>query len=172
MPRRVPLDNVEHAQLRLIERVSADAHVNQALVLPSEFEQLQREYPIMFVGDDDEFQAVAILGLERGENLFIEGGAWTAHYVPATLRRGPFFLAVDESGDAGGAALVVDLDDARVSESEGDPLFLLHGGAAPVLEGRWKHYAPCMKDSHTAAPCSLSSPNWSCSPSRNRHRSR
>src|SRR5947209_6236695 len=112
MARRVPLDNVEHAQLRLIDRLSADAHVNLALVVPSEFEQLQREYPILFRRDDDgEFQAVAVLGLERGENLFIEESAWTAHYVPATLRRGPFFLAVDESGDAADAALVIDLDD-------------------------------------------------------------
>src|SRR5947208_9085764 len=122
MPRRVPLDNVEHAQLRLIDRPLDDARVNQALVVPPEFEELQREYPILFRREEDGgFNAVAIVGLERGENLFIEGGAWTAHYVPATLRRGPFFLAVDESGDARDAALVVDLDDERVSESEGDP---------------------------------------------------
>ena len=132
----VPLDNVEHAQLRLIGRPSVDACVNQTLIVPPEFEELQREYPILFRRDDDgQFQSVVILGLDRGENLFLVDGAWSGRTIPATLRRGPFFLAVDEEeGEAHDAALVIDLDDERVSESEGDPLFLSHGGAAPVLQ--------------------------------------
>ena len=135
MARRVPVDNVEHAKLRVIERPSDDARVNQALVVPAEFEQLQREYPIMFRRNDDgDFQSVAILGLERGENLFLSGDSWTARYVPATLRRGPFFLAVGEDSDERDPALVIDLDDPRVSESEGAPLFLPLGGAAPLLQ--------------------------------------
>jgi hypothetical protein len=135
MTRRVPVDNVEHAQLRIVERASDDANVNQALVVPAEFEQLQREYPILFRRDDDgAFQAVAILGLERGENLFLSDGTWTARYVPATLRRGPFLLAVPDEAEQGDAELAIDLDDPRVSESDGDPLFLSHGGAAPVLQ--------------------------------------
>jgi hypothetical protein len=135
MTRRVPVDNVEHARLRIVERASDDARVNQALVIPAEFEQLQREYPILFRRDEDgDFQAVAILGLDRGENLFLSDGTWTARYVPATLRRGPFLLAVSDEAEQGDATLAIDLDDPRVSESEGDPLFLSHGGAAPVLQ--------------------------------------
>ena len=135
MARRVPVDNVEHAKLRVIERASDDARVNQARVVPAEFEQLQREYPIMFRRDEDnQFQSVAILGLDRRENLFLNGNSWTARYVPATLRRGPFFLGVKEDADEPNPALVIDLDDPRVSESEGDPLFLPHGGAAPLLQ--------------------------------------
>ena len=61
--------------------------------------------PILFRRDaDGGFQAVAILGLDRGENLFLSEGDWTARYVPATLRRGPLFLGVgdqDQPGDAG-----------------------------------------------------------------------
>lgn len=134
MARRVPLDNVEHAQLRLVDTPSAEWRVNQALVVPLEFEELQREYPILFRrGDDGEFQAVAMLGLDRGDNLFLSNGEWTACYIPATLRRGPFFLGVSDD-EGSNAALVIDLDDERVSQSEGEPLFLTHGGAAPVLQ--------------------------------------
>src|SRR5436305_14653599 len=114
MARRVPLDNVEHAQLRLIDRPSVDACVNQTLIVPPEFEELQREYPILFRGDEDgQFQSVVILGLDRGENLFLVDGAWSGRMIPATLRRGPFFLAVaeDEADDAHDAALVIDLHD-------------------------------------------------------------
>ena len=88
MANRVPLDNVDHQHMRVMQRATADVSVNQALVVPSEFEQLQREYPILFRKDSDgEFQAVAVLGLDRGENLFLSEGEWTTRYVPATLRR-------------------------------------------------------------------------------------
>lgn len=134
MSRRVALDNVEHARLRLIDRPSADGAVNQALVVPPEFEQVQREYPILFRRDEDgEFQAVAILGLDRGENLFLSDGLWTTRYIPATLRRGPFFLGVSDDGQNSDATLIIDLDDERISEKEGEPLFLPHGGTTPAL---------------------------------------
>jgi hypothetical protein len=131
MARLVHLDNVEHAALKLADGWTSDASVNVALVAPTEFEQVQREYPIMFRREGDrEFQAIAILGLKRGENLYLSGHEWNARYVPATLRRGPFFL--DASGD-GEPAVLVDLDDPRVGEV-GEPLFLPHGGAAPPLQ--------------------------------------
>ena len=135
MARRVRLDNVDHQHLRVIQRATGDVSVNQALVVPSEFEQLQREYPILFRRDaDGGFQAVAILGLDRGENLFLSEDEWTSRYVPATLRRGPLFLGVGDEDQAGDAAIIIDLDDPRVSDSEGEPLFLPHGGAAPFLQ--------------------------------------
>jgi hypothetical protein len=135
MARRAPLDNVDHQHLRVIGGPASEVSVNQALVVPSEFEQLQREYPILFRKDSDGgFQAVAILGLDRGENLFLSEGEWTTRYVPATLRRGPLFLGVGDEEQPGDAAIVIDLDDPRVSESEGEPLFLPHGGAAPFLQ--------------------------------------
>jgi hypothetical protein len=45
------------------------------LVFPTEFEALQREYPILFRrGRQRRLQAVALLGLDRDENLFLDGG--------------------------------------------------------------------------------------------------
>jgi hypothetical protein len=134
MAGRVELDNVEHARLRVAARATSEQLVNQALVVPSEFEALQREFPILFRKDaDGEYQAVALLGLDRGENLFLREGEWIAHYVPATLRRGPLFLAIggDEAEEPG---ILIDLDDPRVSETEGEPLFLAHGGAGSFLQ--------------------------------------
>nr|NUR38194.1 SapC family protein [Sphingomonas sp.] len=135
MTNRVLLDNVDHQHLRVIDRASSEVSVNQALVVASEFENLQREFPIMFRQDsDDDFLAVVILGLERGENLFLRDGEWITRYVPATLRRGPLFLAVGDPERDGDSGIAIDLDDPRVSESEGEPLFLPHGGAAPLLQ--------------------------------------
>jgi hypothetical protein len=135
MGRRVELDNVEHARLRVASRPTNELLVNQALVVPSEFEQLQREYPILFRKDaNSEYQSVALLGLDRGENLFLREGEWIANYVPATLRRGPLFLAVGDGDEPGNPGIVIDLDDPRVGETEGELLFLPHGGAGPFLQ--------------------------------------
>jgi hypothetical protein len=54
------------------------------------------------------------------------------------LRRGPFFIGMHEEEQLGErrreATIFVDLDDQRVGTSEGEPLFLPHGGTAPYLE--------------------------------------
>jgi hypothetical protein len=104
------------------------------LVFPTEFEDLQREYPILFRrGDDGELQAVALLGLDRGENLFLaDGGRWRARYVPALSARGPFSIGVPAGG--GDPMIHIDLDDPRVGQADGDPLFLPQGGNSPYLQ--------------------------------------
>lgn len=140
MANRVPLDNVEHHGLTVAMRFGeqfGDA-VNQTLVVPTEFEQAQREYPILFRRDlEGNLRSIAILGFDPGENLFLEGERWAARYVPAIHRRGPFSLAIRDSEGAGEPALEpaihVDLDDARVG-ADGDPLFREHGGNAPPLD--------------------------------------
>lgn len=134
---RVLLNNVDHHDLRVITRRSAELGdgVNQVMVFPTEFEALQREYPIVFRRDaQGALRPVALLGLTRGENLYLDdGGGWRARYVPALLSRGPFSIAAPETAE-GEPMIRVDLDDPRVSRSEGTPVFLTHGGNSPYLE--------------------------------------
>ena len=141
MARRALLNNVDHHGLRVITRASADYgdNVNQVRVFPTEFEEVQREYPIFFRRSDQEgFHAVALLGLDRDENLFLDDSGWNARYVPALQRRGPFLIGLRRDPGAGPAdaepMIEIDLDDPRVSESEGEPLFRPHGGNSPYLE--------------------------------------
>src|SRR3712207_1319900 len=81
MTRPVLLNNVDHHDIKVMPRYGAafgDA-VNQTLVFPTEFEELQREYPIFFRADDaGSLQPVVLLGLDRDENLFLEGERWAA----------------------------------------------------------------------------------------------
>ncbi len=87
MTHHVPLDNVDHADLRVAIRHGAafgDA-VNQLLVMPGEFEELQREFPILFRrgGDADApWYAVVLTGFDQDENLFLADGGWTTRAVP------------------------------------------------------------------------------------------
>lgn len=62
----------------------------------SEFAVACRDYPIAFVatGNDGEFVAMAVLGLENQQNLFLapDGGWDAAVYLPAYVRRYPFCM--------------------------------------------------------------------------------
>jgi hypothetical protein len=135
----VQINNVDHANLRVSPKAGAafgDA-VNQAPVFPAEFEELQREFAIIFRRREAGLQAYALLGLDRDENLFLSGDRWTSRYVPANNRRGPFSIGIARApaGEAPGEPMIhVDMDDARVGDSDGLPLFREHGGNAPYLE--------------------------------------
>jgi hypothetical protein len=138
MTNRVLLSNIDHHDLRVAIRHGAEYgdSVNQMLVFPTEFEEVQREYPILFNRDDaGAFHAVALLGLERDENLFLDAQGWDARYIPALQRRGPFSIGMQRQspGDDPQVMIHVDLDDPRVGRAEGEPLFLPHGGNAPYL---------------------------------------
>jgi hypothetical protein len=130
MTNRVMLNNADHQDLRVAIRHGADFgdSVNQVLVFPTEFEQVQREYPIVFrKTDGGDFYAVALLGLDRDENLFLDERGWQARYIPAIQQRGPFASEADDE-------ISIDLDDPRVGTEEGQPLYLTYGGNAPYLQ--------------------------------------
>jgi len=138
MTNRVALNNVDHGDIRVIARSAAEYgdSVNQVMIFPTEFEEIQREYPIFFHRDETgALQAIALLGLDRDENLFLGNDGWHGNYVPAVLQSGPFTIALAERDSGDPEPMIhIDLDNPRVSSSEGLPLFLPHGGSTPYLE--------------------------------------
>lgn len=141
MTNMVLLNNVDHQDLRIDTRHGAaygDA-INQVLIFPTEYEDIQRDYPIFFRKDaGGDFQSIALLGLDKDENLFLADGAWQARYVPAIQQRGPFSIGLQEQRIDGALRaqpmIHVDLDHPRIGADEGERLFLPHGGNAPYLE--------------------------------------
>lgn len=135
----VQINNIDHANLRVSQRAGAafgDA-ANQMPVFPAEFEQVQREFAIIFRRQESGVQAYALLGLDRDENLFLSGDRWDSRYVPANSRRGPFSIgiaAASADGTPGEPMIHADMDDPRVGDETGLPLFLEHGGNAPYLD--------------------------------------
>lgn len=139
MTNRVQINNVDHADLTV-----GIAHggpfgdsVNQLPVFPTEFEEIAREYPILFRRNDEgAFESLALLGLDRDENLFLDENGWTTRYIPAIQQRGPFSIGVRRPGpgeEAPEPMIHVDMDDPRIGASDGHALFLPHGGNAPYL---------------------------------------
>lgn len=142
MTKTVLLDNINHRDLRVITRHSAEFgdSVNQVQTFPTEFGDIQRDYPIFFRKDPEsgEFQAIALLGLDKDENLFLDETGWRASHIPALMARGPFMIGFQQQqveGELRKEPMIhIDLDNPRVSETEGEPLFLPHGGNSPYLE--------------------------------------
>lgn len=142
MTRHALLNNVDHHDLRVNLRYGpefGDA-VATVLTFPTEFADIQREYPIFFQKDEasGQFQAVALLGFKEGENLFVEGGRWNSKYLPGVIARGPFLIGFQERQEGGAMrkepVIHVDLDHPRVSRTEGQAVFLPRGGNSPYLE--------------------------------------
>lgn len=136
------LNNVTHKDLRVITRYGAEFGdaTGTVLTFPTEYADVQREYPIFFRKEPEsgEYHSVALLGFAKNENLFLEEGRWLADYVPGIVVRGPFLIGFQER-DVGGdlrqePMIYVDLDHPRVSHSEGEPVFLPKGGNSPYLD--------------------------------------
>jgi hypothetical protein len=141
MARHAPLNNVEHKALRIITTRSAAHGDNQmyALVVPAEFRNVQACYPIVFQkrADTGQFQPLALFGFEAGENLFLAETGWDATYIPLSVERLPFLVGGAGAAQAGQLAqptIHIDLDSPRISATEGEPVFLEHGGSTPFLE--------------------------------------
>ncbi|MBW4331589.1 SapC family protein [Stakelama sp. CBK3Z-3] len=135
------LNSVDHHDLYIRTGHSAELGdaISQVQVFPTEFEAISREYPIFFRKDAaDTFQAVALLGLEPKENLFLTDTGWDARYIPAIQQRGPFSIGLHraEAGDGPGEPMIqIDLDHPRVSLDDGMPIFAEAGEDSPLLEG-------------------------------------
>lgn len=135
------LNNVAHKDLRVATgfgpRFGDD--VGMVLAFPSEFAELQREYPIFFRKDDaGQWQSVALLGFEQRENLYLTHDRWNAAYLPGAAAKGPFLIGFQERRIDGELrqepVMHVDLDHPRVNYTEGEPVFLPQGGNTPYLD--------------------------------------
>jgi hypothetical protein len=143
MARYELLNNVAHKDMRILTRFGEafGDDVGMVPAYPTEYAELQREYPIFFQKDSEtgEYRSVVLLGFGRHENLYLQGDQWNAGYLPGHIARGPFLIGFQEQQDVDGeprreAVIHVDLDHPRVSFDEGEPVFLPQGGNSPYLE--------------------------------------
>lgn len=110
------------------------------ITFPTEFGDVQSEYPILFRKDPEtgEFGCFAMLGFQLDENLFLTDEGWAARYVPAALAKGPFMIGFQNQEAQGKSArepvINIDLDDVRVSESDGEKLFDENNNLTPYVE--------------------------------------
>ena len=143
MPNFALLNNVAHKTLRVIREHSTRYGDNDMSVVtfPQEFRAIQNEYPIFFQknAETGKFIPIALMGLRQNENLFLSEQGWDAQYIPVSVKRRPFLIGIQppqpgQESSQPTKMVYVDMDSPRVSETQGEPVFLPHGGYSPYLE--------------------------------------
>ncbi|WP_449468424.1 SapC family protein [Stenotrophomonas humi] len=142
MARYEMLNNIAHRDLRVATGFGPEFGDETGMMpaFPSEFAELQREYPIFLQKNSTtgEWQSVVLLGFEQHENLFLQDGRWNAGYLPGAAAKGPFLIGFQEQRVDGElrqeAVMHVDLDHPRVNTASGEPVFLPQGGNSPYLD--------------------------------------
>jgi len=125
----------QEALFAQIEGFGFASQFHIASVMVHEFARASAIYPVVFLEDkaQDEFRPVALMGLEQGENLFVDAaGKWQASYVPAIIRRYPFALA--STGQEGQFTVCIDEGSDLVNKSDGVPLFDEKGEPSQAIE--------------------------------------
>jgi len=130
-----PLTAQRHSELRLRDSGYAFAARISAIPLAAEeFAAASRHYPIVFTAHAPHMPMV-IMGLAADANPHVDAdGAWQpGKYIPAYLRRFPFFLVrVAEGRDE--LALCMDTSAPQISTTEGEILFGADGKPTPILD--------------------------------------
>jgi hypothetical protein len=133
----VPINKERHAgkKIRASEDFRFASKFHLAYVTVHEFARAAANYPLVFLEDKDidQFRPVALMGLDAGENLFVDSqGQWAGSYIPAIIRRYPFALSKAAEIDR----FIVCVDEASdlLSDTEGVPLFDEQGNATQVIE--------------------------------------
>jgi hypothetical protein len=112
--------------------------MHSALLTATEFAQAGLDFPIVFIASGERdaggralVSPIAMLGLVPGENLHVDGARWDARYIPAYIRRYPFYGASVPGEPAPG--VFVDATWSGLSDSVGEPLFEGDDKPAPAL---------------------------------------
>lgn len=142
MKKAVVLNNLEHKDLKVDTRHCSryGDSVNLSLAFSTEFDELHKEYPILFHKEPDTsaFHAHVILGFDKDENLFLDEDGWSGNHVPAILARGPFLIGFQNQEVNGQMrkepVIHIDMDNPRVGVDAGQAVFLPFGGDTPYLE--------------------------------------
>ena len=131
----VPLDKNTHKDLKVAVDPAFPYAKNTHLAAASirEFAQLAGAMPLVFIQDPktNKHHVVAMLGIEPGQNLFLQDGKWNAPHIPMNIIRYPFDVRPD--GDKLG--VYIDENSDLIKE-EGQPLFKEDGNPSDFLNNR------------------------------------
>lgn len=132
------LDPKTHADLRIRAEAGGELGdgISAALAVPAEFRRLACEFPLLFRRDGASggLTALALLGFETGENLFLAGTRWDAVCRPLSIAVQPFLIGRAAGGE-GPSQVHIDIGHPRIAaDGEGIRVFDSDGTPSPFLE--------------------------------------
>lgn len=98
--------------------------VNAVTVVANELSTLVHEYPIFITkhAATGQYQMVAILGFESGQNLYLDGESWRGSYIPMDILRRPFQAYIPDKNNPAQGQIAIDLAHPWVNSNEGHSL--------------------------------------------------
>ena len=126
-------------KVRLLAPGEVPEFVREGAAIPishREFVPAGRHYPIVFIGDGKNFSAVAVVGMNTKENLFVSDGRWTGEaYMPAYARRYPFCMARMNVNQVEQKNRLICVEKSAIDE-KGEAMFDEKGQAT----GKWQDF--------------------------------
>ena len=135
----VALDREKHGHLGVADPDNFNFAHKQHVILVTWMEMINasRDYPLIFIaaGSLDNLMPVILTGVDDGENLYLDPtGNWLeGAYLPATIRRYPFFTVPypDQADEERKLAILV--DETALSK-EGEPILDSQGNPTPYWQ--------------------------------------
>ena len=96
------LNKNEHKDWKIeaVEDYKFAKKTNYVYLMSTEFVLTSKEYPIVFLRNNNTVIPIAVLGLQKDINQFIaSNGGWNADYIPAYVRHYPFIPTTIEGVD-------------------------------------------------------------------------
>jgi hypothetical protein len=98
----IVLNKKEHKDWKIeaVEDYKFAKQTNSVYLMTTEFVLTSKEYPIVFLRNNNTVIPVALLGIQKDTNQFVSSkGGWDADYIPAYVRRYPFVPATRDAND-------------------------------------------------------------------------
>ena len=143
------LDKEKHASLKVDTQNFSDAifHANVACVMPVELPQLVLEYPIFITQSptSNQYQFSVLLGLESGQNLYIEQKKWNAKFLPLDILRRPFNLILSEDQSDEQGFIAIDTACSMINLEKGSAIFNSDGSPTKFFNRIKASFSELMK---------------------------
>jgi hypothetical protein len=132
----VAIKKEKHQNLKVSQKRNLAHVANQHIITitAAEYAQASASFPIVLVKNPDSprYRSVAMLGLEAGENLYIQDEKWSGLTVPQSIGMAPFALGLDPDKENTLTACV-DVDSEFVGEDKDLALFEAEGKESELL---------------------------------------
>lgn len=131
----VPLSKITHKNKALKNKGNLAFAKNMPLMPLCLFELagMTQNFPVVFVKEGVDTRVVGLVGLRKGESLFVGAdGQWLGQYAPAHLRSFPFRLG--KLNDNQATLMVFDNDDTLGDNADGQRLFDDNGEATASIK--------------------------------------
>lgn len=127
MPEFDILHPEKHASLKVDTQflLSNDAQKASTPVIPSEIEDAQKEFALVFKKHPDTgaFYTCALMGFSHDENLYLNNDSWQARFKPTNIARGPFMIGMQQKNDQPFPVIGIDSSHKAINTEHGSCLF-------------------------------------------------